>query len=161
MKGNLNKNGNACMTAILVNAKKFLINQLSLTSFCWLCFESFVRLLEYAEEELKCSHLIVCFKKDRPDRGDYSTSSFILHNVLIHLWCWTPSPIISSHWLQSGTLISIFSSRSFTSAGIDVFKTLKNKKLALRILFGKSGNLNCVEMSWQGQDNINQTFNWS
>lgn len=31
--------------------------------------ESFVRLLEYAEEELKCSHLIVCFKKDRPDRA--------------------------------------------------------------------------------------------
>lgn len=31
--------------------------------------ESFVRLLEYAEDELKCSHVIVCFKKDRPDRA--------------------------------------------------------------------------------------------
>lgn len=30
--------------------------------------ESFVRLLEFAEDELKCSHVIVCFKKDRPDR---------------------------------------------------------------------------------------------
>lgn len=31
--------------------------------------ESFVRLLEFAEEDLKCSHIIVCFKKDRPDRA--------------------------------------------------------------------------------------------
>jgi len=31
--------------------------------------ESFVRLLEFAEDELKCSHVIVCFKKDRPDRA--------------------------------------------------------------------------------------------
>lgn len=30
--------------------------------------ESFVTLLEYAEEELKCTHVIVCFKKDRTDR---------------------------------------------------------------------------------------------
>lgn len=31
--------------------------------------ESFVRLLEFAEDELECSHVIVCFKKDRSDRA--------------------------------------------------------------------------------------------
>lgn len=31
--------------------------------------ESFVTLLEYAEEVLRCSHVIVCFKKDRTDRA--------------------------------------------------------------------------------------------
>lgn len=31
--------------------------------------ESFVSLLEYAEEELHCSHVLVCFKKDRTDRA--------------------------------------------------------------------------------------------
>lgn len=31
--------------------------------------ESFVRLLEYGEDELCCTHVIVCFKKDRPDRA--------------------------------------------------------------------------------------------
>jgi ornithine decarboxylase antizyme 1 len=31
--------------------------------------EGFVSLLEYAEEVLKCSHVIVCFKKDRADRA--------------------------------------------------------------------------------------------
>jgi len=30
--------------------------------------ESFITLLEYAEEELKCSHVIVCFRKERTDR---------------------------------------------------------------------------------------------
>ncbi|KAJ4432102.1 hypothetical protein ANN_20716 [Periplaneta americana] len=30
--------------------------------------EGFVSLLEYAEEVLKCTHIIVCFKKDRNDR---------------------------------------------------------------------------------------------
>ena len=34
-------------------------------------YHSFVRLLEFAEDDLKCSHVIVCFKKDRPDRGKY------------------------------------------------------------------------------------------
>jgi len=31
--------------------------------------ESFVTLLEYAEEVLKCSHVIVCFKTSRTDRA--------------------------------------------------------------------------------------------
>lgn len=31
--------------------------------------ESFVTLLEYAEESLKCSHVVVCFKKARADRA--------------------------------------------------------------------------------------------
>ena len=31
--------------------------------------ESFVMLLEYAEEVLRCSHVIVCFKKSREDRA--------------------------------------------------------------------------------------------
>lgn len=30
--------------------------------------QSFVSLLEYAEDFLHCSHVIVCFKKERPDR---------------------------------------------------------------------------------------------
>lgn len=31
--------------------------------------EAFVSLLEYAEEVLGCSHVLICFKKDRSDRG--------------------------------------------------------------------------------------------
>jgi len=31
--------------------------------------ESLVELLEYAEETLKCSHVILCFKRNRPDRS--------------------------------------------------------------------------------------------
>lgn len=31
--------------------------------------EAFVTLLEFAEEELNCSHIIVCFNKSRPERG--------------------------------------------------------------------------------------------
>jgi len=35
---------------------------------CFNFVNSFVTLLEYAEDSLKCSHVIVCFKKDRQDR---------------------------------------------------------------------------------------------
>jgi len=31
--------------------------------------ESLIELLEYAEEKLKCSHVILCFKRARPDRA--------------------------------------------------------------------------------------------
>lgn len=31
--------------------------------------EGFVSLLEYAEEKLQCTHVVVCFKKDRFDRA--------------------------------------------------------------------------------------------
>lgn len=31
--------------------------------------EGFLSLLEYAEEVLRCTHIIVCFKKDRNDRA--------------------------------------------------------------------------------------------
>ena len=31
--------------------------------------EGFISLLEYAEENLKCTHVIVCFKKNRSDRA--------------------------------------------------------------------------------------------
>ena len=36
--------------------------------------ESFVTLLEYAEEVLACSHVMVCFKPSRSDRGQYIQS---------------------------------------------------------------------------------------
>lgn len=32
--------------------------------------ESLVTLLEYAEEKLSCSHVILCLKKNRPDRAN-------------------------------------------------------------------------------------------
>lgn len=33
--------------------------------------EAFVTLLEFAEEELACTHIIVCFSKTRPERGEW------------------------------------------------------------------------------------------
>lgn len=35
--------------------------------------EAFVTLLEFAEEQLTCSHVIVCFNKQRPERGKYQS----------------------------------------------------------------------------------------
>jgi len=45
------------------------------------CACSFVRLLEFAEDELKCTHVIVYFSKDRPDRG------IIAYDILLKVNC--------------------------------------------------------------------------
>jgi ornithine decarboxylase antizyme 1 len=45
--------------------------------------EGFISLLEYAEEHLKCSHVIVCFNKNRTDRaGLIRTFMFLGFQVL-------------------------------------------------------------------------------
>lgn len=43
--------------------------------------EAFVTLLEFAEEELNCSHIVVCFNKSRPERGKLTPT--IVNNLLI------------------------------------------------------------------------------
>ncbi|XP_064596583.1 LOW QUALITY PROTEIN: ornithine decarboxylase antizyme 1-like [Liolophura sinensis] len=45
--------------------------------------ESFVTLLEYAEEKLKCSHVIVCFKKNRSDRASLVRTFMFLGLVVV------------------------------------------------------------------------------
>lgn len=45
--------------------------------------ESFVMLLEYAEEVLCCSHVIVCFKKNRVDRATLIRTFMFLGFVLV------------------------------------------------------------------------------
>jgi len=45
--------------------------------------ESFVTLLEYAEEVLCCSHVIVCFKKNRVDRASLIRTFMFLGFVLV------------------------------------------------------------------------------
>jgi len=45
--------------------------------------ESFVSLLEYAEESLKCSKVIVCFKKNRDDRESLVRTFMFLGFVLV------------------------------------------------------------------------------
>jgi ornithine decarboxylase antizyme 1 len=45
--------------------------------------ESFITLLEYAESVLKCSHVIICFKKDRPDRASLIRVFMFLGFVLL------------------------------------------------------------------------------
>lgn len=45
--------------------------------------ESFVSLLEYAEENLKCNKVIVCFKKARPDRETLIRTFMFLGFVLV------------------------------------------------------------------------------
>lgn len=45
--------------------------------------ESFVTLLEYAEEALRCSHVIVCFKKARSDRACLIRTMMFLGFVVV------------------------------------------------------------------------------
>lgn len=45
--------------------------------------ESFVTLLEYAEDELECSHVVVCFKKDRTDRASLVRTFMFLGFVAV------------------------------------------------------------------------------
>jgi len=45
--------------------------------------ESFVSLLEYAEESLGCSKVIVCFKKNRDDRESLIRTFMFLGFVLV------------------------------------------------------------------------------
>jgi len=45
--------------------------------------ESFVTLLEYAEEVLKCRHVIVCFKKERADRASLIRTFMFLGFVVV------------------------------------------------------------------------------
>lgn len=45
--------------------------------------ESFVTLLEYAEEALKCSHVIVCFKNTRTDRASLIRTFMFLGFALV------------------------------------------------------------------------------
>jgi len=45
--------------------------------------ESFVTLLEYAEEALKCSHVIVCFKKNRSDRATLVRTFMFLGFIVV------------------------------------------------------------------------------
>lgn len=45
--------------------------------------ESFVTLLEYAEDELHCSHVIVCFKKNRNDRASLIRTFMFLGFVVV------------------------------------------------------------------------------
>lgn len=48
--------------------KRRLYVQVPDTGMCDGSKESFLTLLEFAEEELQCSHVIVCFNKNRPDK---------------------------------------------------------------------------------------------
>lgn len=45
--------------------------------------ESFVTLLEYAEEALRCTHVIVCFKKSRLDRASLIRTMMFLGFVVV------------------------------------------------------------------------------
>lgn len=45
--------------------------------------ESFVTLLEYAEEALHCSHVLVCFSKDRLDRASLVRTMMFLGFVVV------------------------------------------------------------------------------
>lgn len=46
--------------------------------------EAFVALLEYTEEFLQCSHIIVCFKKDSVDRAALVRTFMFLGFVVVH-----------------------------------------------------------------------------
>lgn len=45
--------------------------------------EAFVALLEFAEEELGCRHVLVCFAKDRPDRASLVRTFMFLGFVML------------------------------------------------------------------------------
>jgi len=45
--------------------------------------ESFVTLLEYAEEHLKCTDVIVCFRKNRSDRASLLRTFMFLGFVIV------------------------------------------------------------------------------
>lgn len=45
--------------------------------------ESFVAILEYAESTLQCDQVIICFKKDRPDKASLIRNFMFLGFVLL------------------------------------------------------------------------------
>ena len=57
--------------------------------------DSFVRLLEFAEEHLRCTNVVVFFQQERPDAGKNSSSP----RALFYIWF---TPCICVSWSRSG-----------------------------------------------------------